>query len=71
MVPSTSQRRPRHHTLAEGVIYREAEGKDRPVHFYIRPKDDDTDVIVVSFAQPPISLSTLEKIYSQVLSKVE
>ena len=49
MVPSTSRRRPRHHQLAEGVVYREAEaGHDHsPVHFYIRPQDDDTDVIVV------------------------
>ena len=48
VVPSTSRRRPRHHQLAEGVVYKEAEGEGRPVHFYIRPRDDDTDVIVVS-----------------------
>ena len=48
MVPTPSRRRPRHHQLAVGVIYREAEAPGRPIHFYIRPKDDDTDVIVVS-----------------------
>ena len=48
VVPSTSRRRPRHHQLAQGVVYKQAEGHDRPVHFYIQPKGDDTDVIVVS-----------------------